>query len=101
MGGVEFFVREAYNEPRPAKREALAIGVIVDRVSPGLAVACDLVLARVDEVDPGVDRGANVVPIVGERAATPISIGSFVVQVDGESIDHVVEIVTKMSSRRP
>jgi len=99
-GGGEFFVRDAYNEPRPSEREALAVGVIVDRISPELAMACDLVLTRVDKVDPGVNSGANVVPVVGENTAIPISIESVVVQVDGASIDHVVEVVARMRSRR-
>jgi hypothetical protein len=99
-GGAEFFVRDAYNEPRPADVDSLALGAIVSRLTPRLASACDLVLARVVETNLGSDQHPMVVPLLSERAAVPSGIASLVVEVDGGSADHVVEVVARLASER-
>jgi alkanesulfonate monooxygenase SsuD/methylene tetrahydromethanopterin reductase-like flavin-dependent oxidoreductase (luciferase family) len=99
-GGAQFFVRDAYNEPRPADVDALAIGAVVSRPRPRLAAACDLVLARVLEQDLGGDQRSKVIPLVSETATVPSGIASLVVQVDGNSTDHVVDVVARLASRR-
>jgi Luciferase-like monooxygenase len=99
-GGAEFFVRDAYNEPRPADVDALAIGAVVSRPTPRLVSACDLVLARVLEQDLGGDQRSEVIPLVSETATVPSGIASLVVQVDGGSTDHVVDVVARLASQR-
>jgi hypothetical protein len=99
-GGAEFSVRDAYNEPRPADADALAVGAIVWRVTPKVASACDLVLARVVWQDLGTEQPGNVVPLVGEMASVPDAARSLVVQVDGASADHVVDVVSRLTSKR-
>jgi alkanesulfonate monooxygenase SsuD/methylene tetrahydromethanopterin reductase-like flavin-dependent oxidoreductase (luciferase family) len=97
-GGAEFFVRDAYNEPRPADVDALAVGAVVSRLTPRLASACDLVLAW--ESDLGSDRGPKVVPLLSETDALRSRIESLVVQVDGGSADHVADVVAQLASKQ-
>jgi alkanesulfonate monooxygenase SsuD/methylene tetrahydromethanopterin reductase-like flavin-dependent oxidoreductase (luciferase family) len=97
-GGAEFFVRDAYNEPRPADPDGLAVGAVVSRLTPGLASACDLVLAR--ETDLGSDQRPKVVPLLSETAAVRGGSASLVVQVDGGSADHVADVVARLASQR-
>jgi Luciferase-like monooxygenase len=99
-GGAEFFLRDAYNEPRPADVDALGVGAIASRVSPRLKSACDLVLVRVAGEDLGAAQGSKIVPLVRETTAVPAGVASLVVQVDGASADHVAEVVAGMASRR-
>jgi hypothetical protein len=98
-GGAEFFVRDAYNEPRTADADRLAVGAIVSHPTPRLISACDLVLSRVFE-GYGTDQDAKVLPLLGETAAVPGEIASLVVQVDGHSIDHVADVVASVVSKR-
>jgi hypothetical protein len=98
-GGAEFFVRDAYNEPRPAATDALGIGVIVDHVTPRLATACDLVIARAVERDPWSGY-PKVVQLLGETMPVSSAGAPLVVQVDGNSVDHVVDVVAQVASRR-
>jgi hypothetical protein len=99
-GGADFFVRDAYNEPRPVAADALGIGAIVDRITPRLSAACDLVLARV--IEEGQESGGHsvVAPLLSEVMAVPSGYASLVVQVDGNSVDHVVDVVAEVASRR-
>jgi alkanesulfonate monooxygenase SsuD/methylene tetrahydromethanopterin reductase-like flavin-dependent oxidoreductase (luciferase family) len=97
-GGAEFFVRDAYNEPRPADADALAVGAVVSRLTPRLASACDLVLARA--ADAGSDQHPKVVPLLSEMDAVPSGIESLVVQIDGGSADHVADVVARLASKR-
>jgi hypothetical protein len=99
-GGAEFSVRDAYNEPRPADVDAIAIGAIVWRVTPMVVSACDLVLARVGDQNLGTEQPRNVLPLVSETASVPSGVGSLVVQVDGDSADYVVDVVARLASRR-
>jgi alkanesulfonate monooxygenase SsuD/methylene tetrahydromethanopterin reductase-like flavin-dependent oxidoreductase (luciferase family) len=99
-GGAEFFVRDAYNEPRPAEEDRLAVGAIVSRPTPRLTSAGDLVLARIVEQGPGTDQHSKVVPLLSETAAVPRGIASLVVQVDGGSTDHVADVVARVAAER-
>jgi hypothetical protein len=99
-GGADFFVRDAYNEPRPPEVDALAVGAIVSRLTPRLVSVCDLVLARVLEQNLGTDHQSKLVPLISESAAVPTGIAALVVEVDGSSTDHVVDVVARLASRR-
>ena len=73
----------------------------MSHLTPRLASACDLVLARVVESDLGSDQRREGRPTArARRRAVPSGIASLVVQVDGGSVDHVADVVAQLASKR-
>jgi hypothetical protein len=98
-GGTEFFVRDAFNEPRPAPADALGIGVIVDQPTTELRSLSDLVIVRVGG-NEALRTDPRVLPLFYEAVPRENGRGPLVVQAGGSSVDHVADVVAEIASRR-